>query len=352
MTTATDEITTTAPEASHVGAKPGPDPAATAEILGLADLITPMCVRVAATLRLPDLIAVGNNTIPELASATGSSARALGAVVDQLISAGVLTRDADSILQVTTLGDQLRLTPLLGTILDLDGPCGRFDLAMTGLLYTVRTERPSYEQMYGDSYWNHISADPELATICGQMQAPRLQFDAGLLVEGPPWSDWSSFLDLGGANGALASQLLQTHPHLHGGVLDLPNIVENARAVLRAAGVADRCDIRSGSFFEELPRGYDVYLLSAILWDWDDDQVVQILLRAGAAAGPTGQVLVGEISMDHAARPSELALRMLTTVPGLQRSSDHVLELAARAGLRLLAPVEVAATRYLLRLGS
>ena len=47
--------------------------------------------------------------------------------------------------------------------------------------------------------------------------------------------------------------------------------------MLRAAGVADRCEVVGGSFFEAVPGGGDAYLLKAILHDWDDAASIAIL---------------------------------------------------------------------------
>ena len=47
--------------------------------------------------------------------------------------------------------------------------------------------------------------------------------------------------------------------------------------VLEAAGVADRCRIDSGNFFEAVPEGGDAYLLKCIIHDWEDEDSIAIL---------------------------------------------------------------------------
>jgi hypothetical protein len=47
-------------------------------LYGLADLITPMAIRVAATLRLADRIAAGTTTLIDFAANTGADPDALG----------------------------------------------------------------------------------------------------------------------------------------------------------------------------------------------------------------------------------------------------------------------------------
>ena len=57
-----------------------------------ADLVTPMAIRVAATLRLADHIAAGTQTTEGLAAAVDADRDALGRLLGHLVSAGVMSR--------------------------------------------------------------------------------------------------------------------------------------------------------------------------------------------------------------------------------------------------------------------
>jgi O-methyltransferase domain len=83
-------------------------------------------------------------------------------------------------------------------------------------------------------------------------------------------------VDVGGANGTLLSALLSANGALSGTLLDLPHVVAGATAALTAAGLAGRCEVVAGDFFESVPEG-DLYLLKQILHDWDDAQCRTIL---------------------------------------------------------------------------
>jgi len=43
------------------------------------------------------------------------------------------------------------------------------------------------------------------------------------------------------------------------------------------AGVKDRCQIVEGNFFDSVPRGGALYLLSRVLLNWDDTDAIKIL---------------------------------------------------------------------------
>src|SRR4051794_13226628 len=88
-----------------------------------ADLVTPMAIRVAATLRLADHIAAGTRATESLAAAVGAHRDALERLLAHLVTAGVLSRAGSSTYGLTALGEQLRDDGPDGVRpwLDLDG---------------------------------------------------------------------------------------------------------------------------------------------------------------------------------------------------------------------------------------
>lgn len=71
----------------------------------MADLATPMAVRVAATLRIADLITQGLRTARELARASNAQADALDRVLRHLAKVGVLNRDESGVYSLTARGE-------------------------------------------------------------------------------------------------------------------------------------------------------------------------------------------------------------------------------------------------------
>jgi len=60
----------------------------------LLDLATPWCLMVAATLRLPGLIAEGHHDVADLAAAAGCDRDAVHAVLGHLVAKGVFRQPA------------------------------------------------------------------------------------------------------------------------------------------------------------------------------------------------------------------------------------------------------------------
>src|SRR3954470_19919761 len=93
-------------------------------ILSMADLATPMAIRVAATLNLAEH-AAGGATAEQLAAASGTAAPILRRLLDHLVTVGVFSLDGDR-YRPTPLGSQLAdFKPLL----DINRAGGRADLA-------------------------------------------------------------------------------------------------------------------------------------------------------------------------------------------------------------------------------
>jgi SAM-dependent methyltransferase len=107
---------------------------------------------------------------------------------------------------------------------------------------------------------------------------------------------WRSPLaaDVGGGNGALLIGILRANTGLRGIVFDLAHVAERAREQLKEAGIVDRCEVVAGSFFDEVPRGADAYLLKHVIHDWDDERATAILKNCRKAIPPAGKVLIVE----------------------------------------------------------
>jgi hypothetical protein len=325
-----------------------PDERETGERLwGMADLVKPMAVRVAATLRIADQIARGLRTAPELAMAVDADADALSRVLRHLTTEGVLRRDDSGRYALTELGDALRDDHPSGlrARLDIEGALGRADLSFVHLLHTVRTGEPAFPAQFGRSFWEDLSSDEGRSTsYAGQMGADVSAW-APAIVSAYDWRSLGHVVDVGGGDGTLLIALLSEYPTLRGTVIELPAPADAARNALRAAGFADRAEVVTGSFFDPLPPGAGGYVLSAIIHNWDDEAARAILRRCGEAAGAGGRIFVVEkIGADGESPRTEMDLRVLAYFGGRERGLADLTALAADAGLRVAAVHEAGAT--------
>ena len=92
-------------------------------------------------------------------------------------------------------------------------------------------------------------------------------------------------------------------------------------------GVAERCTAVGGDFFVEVPADGDVYLLSQILHDWDDECSTAILRQCRRAISEHGKLLVVELVLPPGEEPSFgkwLDLHMLVLLAAREAHGSRV----------------------------
>ncbi len=253
----------------------------TVDLERMLDLTTPWCLRVAATLRIPEHIAAGRAGIAELAAAAGCDRDALHAVLGHLVSQGVFTEESPGRFACNRAAEQLAES----SFLDLDGIGGRMAQTWGTLLDYVRTGQPAYQQVFGRPFWEDLAAHPPIAAEFDALMGPAghgvPDFDIELSYG---WESVRTVVDVGGGTGALLASLLRRHPQARGILVDLPGTVARSGEVIESFGVADRVTVAGQSFFDPLPAGADLYLLKSVLNDWADEPTVAILRRCAEAA--------------------------------------------------------------------
>ncbi|MER5646275.1 methyltransferase [Streptosporangium sp. NPDC002524] len=312
----------------------------------LMDLVTPMALRVAVTLRLPDLVDEDGSDIGDLAARAGADPDALGRLLRHLVGRDVFAEPRPGTFAATGTSTLLRRDhpSAVWRWLDLDGFGGRMDLAFTGLADTVRTGLPAWPAVFGAPFWDHLDANPELSASFDATMA----VDSGYaeLAEGYDWPSLGRVADVGGGTGVLLAELLLRHEGLRGVLIDLPDTASRARRYLDGRGLADRCETAGRSFFDELPGGAGAYVLNRVLHDWADAEAIAVLRRCAEAAGPRGRVLILESPLVSGTDPAmfaEMNLRMLVLSGGRERTVDDYRALAEAAGLRVAAVRDVTA---------
>jgi 2,7-dihydroxy-5-methyl-1-naphthoate 7-O-methyltransferase len=302
-------------------------------IWALSDLCTPWCVHVVATLRIADHVAAGKTSIDDLAAASGAHTDSLHRVLTHLAGKGVFEETAPGQFALNEPARALLESPVrLG--LDLDGVGGRMAYAWGSLLTAVRTGVPAYHTIFGRPFWEDLQAHPDIAASFDALMGPAGHGtpDPEVLVTGG-WETVRTVVDVGGGTGALLTEILRARPSVRGTLVDLPQTVVRSAEIFEAAGVAERVTTVGQSFFDPLPGGADLYLLTSVLADWPDREAVAILRRCAEAARPAGRVVVlSGVSPDKSPE-----LLMMVLVGGRERSLAEFHELARAAGLAVQA---------------
>lgn len=327
-------------DASEHGPAGRHEPTAWQLMAPVIDLITPMAVRVVATLGIADLLAERPLTPGEVARLSDTDPDALGRLLQHLVGHGVFTEPAPGVFGLNDLAALLRSDHPSGmrVALDLNGFGGQMDLAFIGLLHTVRTGQPAWETVFGAPFWNHLAADPVMSASFDATMASGTEYvedDA----HGYDWSDARHIIDVGGGTGALLAAILDEHHEVRATLVDLPDTVERGRERLVERGLADRCTFVGQDFFDALPTGGDLYVLNSVLHDWGDREATTILRRCAEAVGNTGRVVLIEETGTGGGEDAgfaEMDLRMLVLCGGRERNLDGYAAIAAAAGLTII----------------
>ncbi|QFT93839.1 Multifunctional cyclase-dehydratase-3-O-methyl transferase TcmN [Roseovarius sp. THAF9] len=114
-----------------------------------------------------------------------------------------------------------------------------------------------------------------------------------------------TIVDAGAGSGALIAALAAKHPEKKFQILETPDMVATARKAGLISGLAENVSIYSGDFFESQDVSADLCILSKVLHDWSDGEVVKLLQ---ALQERVTQVLIFEEMMIERTSPSvELA---------------------------------------------
>jgi SAM-dependent methyltransferase len=302
----------------------------------LADLSTPWCVHVAATLRVAEHLADGPMEIGQLAERCGADADSLARVLRQLIERGVFEEPELGRFGLNEPAREL-LDPGLRMGLDLDGFGGRMAHAWSTLLPAVRTGKCAFSEVFGRDFWSELDQNPAIGAQFDDVLGPSGHGtpDPEVLVNSTDWESVRTVVDVGGGTGALLAEILKAKPHVRGTLVDLARPVATSKRLFEEAGVADRATMVAQSFFDPLPAGADVYTVKNVLADWADAEALELLKRCAEASRPNGRVVIlGGVT--EADRPSP-ELLMLVLVGGKSRTMAEFRALAGKAGLSVTA---------------
>lgn len=298
----------------------------------LGGLATPMALRVAVTLGLPDRLLGEGAATQQVAAELNVSPVALELLLGHLASLGFVERTSTG-YRTTEYGANL-CDEFTNLVLHLDSAASRAELAFVELAHSIATGEAAYPRRYGQDFWADLDEHPHLRESFDRQMTFRFSEQIPQIVANFDWSRFSNIVDVGGGQGTLLAAILSAHPQLRGHLIDLEPTAAGARHTFSTHGLADRTEVTAASFFDPLPPGADAYLLFDILHDWDDEHAHRILARCAQAAPPTGRILVIE-AIGGLRATSESDLAMLVIFGGRERRLDEFRALATPHGLIL-----------------
>jgi 2-polyprenyl-3-methyl-5-hydroxy-6-metoxy-1,4-benzoquinol methylase len=153
-------------------------------------------------------------------------------------------------------------------------------------------------------------------------------------------------LDVGGGSGAFAAAFVRATKNVTATVFDLPAVLPLTERYVSAEGVKERIDLLAGDYTrDELPGGYDLVFLSAIIHSNSPDQNHGLIQKCSRALRPMGSLVVQDFIMDESRTDPPggaiFALNMLVgTAEGDTYTESEVREWMKEAGLTDVKRVE------------
>jgi hypothetical protein len=301
---------------------------------------------VAARLGLADQLHGGPRSVQALAEAAGVDAVALRRLMRALACEGVFAETADGAFENTALSELLRS----------DAPSSLRDVAILygepwlwqaygDLLHSVRTGRPAFEHVHGQSFYGFLQQHPAQAEVFQRAMSGFTAHEVAAISSACDLAAARTVVDVGAGHGALMTALLNRHRGLRGIVFDLPEVIGGAQRALGEAGLSGRCQCVAGDFFQAVPSGGDVYLLKSVLHNWADAEATHILQACRRAMSDAARLIVAERVIPEGNVASEAKLfdiNMMVTVGGQERSLDAYRALLKAADLRLIRCADTA----------
>jgi SAM-dependent methyltransferase len=281
---------------------------------------------IVAELGVAGILADGPRDVAEMAQEVGADADTLHRLLRALASDGVFAEEAPGVFRNTPASELLA--------------GGSWDDAATlfgGVWYQAAagldpTGEAAFPRDFGTDFWSWLADHSVERAAFDRM----MQHGKGQAVErlaALDWRDDETVVDVGGGNGTLLKLLLDVQPGLTGIVFDLPETVRDEEAL------GERITFVEGSFFDHVPEG-DVYVLSTILHDWDDESATAILQTIRKTAPPEARLLVIETILPDGNEPNGakwLDLLMLVLFAGRERTEAQWRDLLAAGGFEPVA---------------
>ena len=288
---------------------------------------------------LADRLADGPKTASELAGETGTHAPSLHRLMRALASLGVLSEDARHRFALAPLGEALRS--------DAPGAARATILALAGdwwwrgwehVLYCLETGKTGMQKTTGMTVFGYLAQHPQEAAYFNDAMVGFHGDEPRAVADACDFSHGETVVDVGGGTGNLLAAILERHPSTHGILADVPHVIDEARTRMASLGVLERCDLQAIDFFESVPAGGDVYLLSHVIHDWTEEECLAILRNCRRAMKPGSRLQIVEMVLPAGDTPHPgklLDLAMLVMPGGKERTAEEYRLLLNAAGLRM-----------------
>jgi hypothetical protein len=291
-------------------------------------------IYVIAKIGAADLLSGGPQSSEDLSKALRVDANALYRIMRTLASYGLFEEDSKHRFALTPLGTLLQ-TGVPGSMRAMaiwnGEPAYR---AWGAVLHTIETGQPALGHVLGMKLFDYLAQNHETGRVFDEAMTGLSVQVSQAVVAAYDFSGIKTIVDIAGGQGVLVAAILQAYPEMGAILFDMPSVVEGSRKQLEAVGIAGRCEVVAGNFFEFVPKGGGCYILSSVIHDWDDEQSLRILRNCRSAMDQGSRLLLVECMIPDSPEPffsKLLDLQMLVMTGGRERTEPQFKDLLAAA---------------------
>lgn len=249
-------------------------------------------------------------TLSELISRLSLHPRGARDFFDALVALGMLERD----------NGNYRNTPETNAFLDknkpsyLGGVLEMANLRLYGfwgkLTEALRTGKPQNEIRGAEGQWEAMYREPEIVESFAKAMRGASTFAAIEISQKFEWKSYTTFIDLGTAEGAFAVIIAETHAHLTGIGYDLQVLEPHFKAYVEASGLTDRLAFVGGDFFKDPLPPADVYVMGHILHLFGLEDKIKLVKKVYRALNPDGALIIYDAMIDDERKANAFGLLM------------------------------------------
>lgn len=297
-------------------------------------------IYVAAKLGIADLLKDQAKSSKELAQLTGMHEPSLYRLLRSLASFGIFAEDENRRFSLTPLAATLQTdTPdSVRAWAIMSGEKWHWDL-WGNLIESVKTGKTAVEYTFGKpNIFEYFVQNPQAGNNFDEAMTNLASMNNSAIATGYDFSGIAKLVDIGGGYGSHLSTILKAYPATKGVLFDQPSVITGAKEFIEVNGLADRCELVAGDFFQSVPSGGDAYLLKTVIHDWDEPQAIAILKNCRRAMAEHSKLLLVEAVIPPGNTPyfgKLLDLEMLTTSGGRERTEAEYRTLFDAAGFKL-----------------
>lgn len=209
----------------------------------------------------------------------------------------------------------------------------------------VRHGGVPFQRTHGHELFGYMDGHPEFDALFSRAMDSVEALAGDSFATDFDWGRFERIIDIGGSKGGKSLAILKRHADLKALVVDRAQVVDEAGQHWigrESPALLARLDFQAGDLFESLPAAVsdkDIYLLSAVLHGFGDDDCIKALRNLARACGGTGaRIAVMEMAMpdtDADLASASFDMQMFMGTQGRERTLDEWKQLVDRSGLVL-----------------